>query len=112
MTASKRLNSNAGTPHRYMHKCHIAAFVFAVVMQAAFAQQPAGSTVLTDRIDFIAPDGSFWSAARSGDNFLLVGRDGGNPPFLAQTLSCVGHDGQVVSARWNGSVFLVSRPGV
>ncbi len=49
--------------------------------------------------------------ARSADNFLLVGKDNGRPPFIAETMACVDRNMTLWNARWDGANFLLAAAG-
>lgn len=73
------------------------------------APQPAAAPVLvSDRLDYLAADGTLWSAARSGGSFLLAPRDGSKPPFLSPAISFLAWDNTRWSARLEGNIFVVS----
>ena len=115
-TEFKLLHSHAGSWQFMQIKkwCFgICAFLFCSLLlpgSVAIAQAPA--SVLSDRVDFIAVDGSLWSMARSADNFLLVGKDNGRPPFISETMACVDRNMTLWNARWDGANFLLAAAGM
>ena len=72
------------------------------------AQQPAAPVLVSDRLDYLAADGTPWSAARSSASFLLAPRDGSKPPFLSPVINFLAWDNTRWSARLEGNAFLVS----
>lgn len=84
-------------------------------MAGAHAQQQGATQPLTpapvlvsDRLDYLAADGTLWSAARSGASFLLAPRDGSKPPFLSPVIHFLAWDNTGWSARLEGNTFVVS----
>ena len=64
--------------------------------------------LVSDRLDYLAADGTPWSAARSGSSFLLAPRDGSKPPFLSPVINFLAWDNTRWSARLEGNTFVVS----
>ena len=92
---------------RLIHASLVALVVCLCLGLLPHAQgQPAvAAEVLSDRVDYLAGDGSWWSVARSGGMFLLLGRSSGRPPFLSEVMTYRGWDQLVWSARWEGAGF-------